>query len=381
MAVRQDAGTGWFAPFWNLLWRAGAAALVLWLLWKIRSIVVTFLVAGAFAYFVWFGVEFLVRFRWPLFRSERWKRIWACLFCYAVLVVFCWGAYLQMTPPVRQGIATLSENWDSYLETFASHRENTRAFYHKNVPPDVRNFLDAWWVRFQAGFGLPRAEGGERSPWAWVAYTVEAVLIPVIAFYMIIDGGAIKRELFGLVPRSRTRLAAKIARETSIVMRQYTLSQVTLCLFAGIVTYVVFAIGLPLFGYLAAQEYAVIMGLFAAVTRLVPIVGAIVGLVPIVALAGLSTGSLPAACWVAVVFIGLQSFESKFLYPLIVGSHVKMHPVLVVVALLVGYEFFGIFGMFFAAPIAAVTRNVWVYCYQSNQRRKAGQAPGVANAG
>ncbi|MEP0765774.1 MAG: AI-2E family transporter [Fimbriimonadia bacterium] len=380
MAVERLDGMGWFAPVWRAIWRIALIVLLLWFLWHTRSIIITLLLSATLGYFVWFGVEFLVRHEWWGVPKTwmRFKRATACLLCYAVLGAFAWGASVQMSLPIREGITTLTHNWSNYMKILSDQTEEVQRFYHKNVPEQVREYISTSLGHVFEGWGAAAAGQGRRSqggsPWLWLTYLVELILVPFIAFFVIVDGRALKREVLQLLPPHTVRPVLRVARETDLVMRQYILSQFILCLIAGVVTYLIFAIGLP-----RAHAYATIAGIYAGVTRVIPVVGSIIGGIPVILLAGLSQGSITDAVWVAVLFSTMHLAESKFLYPAIVGSRMAMHPVLVIVVLLVSFEFFGIVGMFFGPPVAAIARNVWL---TSQARRRAGtkgvQAVGFA---
>ena len=367
---------------WNVLWRTAAVLLLGWFLWRSGSIVAMFLLSAAFAYFVWFGVEFLIGFRWVVL--DHWKgfkRGFACLICYAALVGVIWAASAQMAAPVKTGIATLTANWDNYMQVFNSESQDLRGFYMKNVPRTAREFIDSRVQRVVDDLGVPdsRREGqaAPRSPWSWLGFIVELVLVPVLAFYFIYDGRGLKREVLNVMPPAYVRPLIRVFRETNAVMRQYVLSQVILCVVAGIVTYLIFVLTPAL---APARPYAVIVGLYAAGTRAIPVVGALIGGIPIVLLAAASAGDVTAGMWVAVAFSLMHLLESKLLYPMVVGQRMKMHPVLVVASLLIGFEFFGILGMFFAPPVAAIARNCWLRARQQRVKGGVELAPTVARA-
>ena len=381
MAVDSVDGMGWFAPVWRAIWRIALIVLLLWFLWHTRSIIVTLLLSATLGYFVWFGVEFLVRYRWWGVPETwvRFKRATACLICYAVLAVFAWGASVQMSLPIREGIATLTHNWSNYMKIVSDQTEEIQRFYHRNVPEQVREYISTSLGHVFEGWGAAAAGQGRRnqggSPWLWITYLVELILVPFIAFFVIVDGRALKREVMQVLPPQTVRLVLRIARETDLVMRQYILCQFILCVIAGVVTYLIFAIGLP-----KAHAYATIAGIYAGVTRVVPVVGSIIGGIPVILLAGLSQGSVADAVWVAALFSLMHLAESKFLYPAIVGNRMAMHPVIVIVVLLVSFEFFGIVGMFFGPPVAAIARNVWL-ASQAGRRGQRNRGEAVSLAG
>jgi predicted PurR-regulated permease PerM len=69
------------------------------------------------------------------------------------------------------------------------------------------------------------------------------------------------------------------------------------------------------------------------------------------------------ALWTLVVFIVIQQIENLFLVPKVAGQSVKLHPALIMVALVVGNEAVGLWGMLLAVPLAAVIRDVFKYLY------------------
>jgi len=96
------------------------------------------------------------------------------------------------------------------------------------------------------------------------------------------------------------------------------------------------------------------MSVFAGVTRAVPVVGPIVSGLAIVLLG--VTQSVSLGLWLLIFFVVLQFAESKFIMPKLIGDRMQLHPATIIISLLVGAEFFGIFGMFMAAPVAAIIR-------------------------
>lgn len=352
-------GLGWFTPVWRVMLRLGLLALLVYALIHLAPIISTFLLAGAFAYLVSFGVDFLCGYEWAWTSNLRTKRILACFAVYIALACLVWLTAVQTSHPIREGMDALKANWGTYKERLQEQKEQFTVFYEKNLPEDVRDFLNN---RVQKILNPPANATVPGPPmivpiFGWIGYLVELILVPVLAFYFIVDGRAVKRELMHMVPKNRLKFAIKVTHETNIVMRQYTLSQVILCLIAGVVTCGIF-LCIP-----EARKYAVLVGLYAAATRAIPVAGSIIGGIPIVLLAALSVGSVGLGALVAALFTTLHLLESKLVYPIIVGSHMKMHAVLVIAALLIGFEFFGILGMFFAPPIAAIARNVWAFYY------------------
>lgn len=123
---------------------------------------------------------------------------------------------------------------------------------------------------------------------------------------------------------------------------------------------VLVGVGLALIG----MPYALILGIFAGLTRAIPVIGPILGGIPIVLLAfivGPQQGSPLLWIWVLLFFSLMHLVESKIIMPKFLGHRLHLHAAIILIVLLIGGEFFGLMGMFLmgmflAAPVAALAR-------------------------
>jgi len=111
--------------------------------------------------------------------------------------------------------------------------------------------------------------------------------------------------------------------------------------------------------WLADLSYWPILTLIATVLSIIPIFGAIISSVPAV-IVGLQDG-LGTAFFVLAWIIGIHQLEANLLNPKIMGDAAKVHPVLVVFALLAGEHLFGILGALLAVPILSITQSVFLH--------------------
>jgi predicted PurR-regulated permease PerM len=122
-------------------------------------------------------------------------------------------------------------------------------------------------------------------------------------------------------------------------------------------------LALYLFGVLGifpdGEKYAVVFGVFFGVMELVPYLGPILGALPPVLLA-LFTDPI-SALWVALLFVGLQQLEGHVVAPQIFGHTLRINPLLVIFALLLGLQVQGIVGALIALPVLAILRETAVY--------------------
>ncbi len=181
-------------------------------------------------------------------------------------------------------------------------------------------------------------------------FIVELLLLPVLVFYFLCDGPAIRSEAKLLLPREWRPRCARMANHLDRIFDGYIRGQVVMCIIAWIlVTIMLLIIRVP---------HAFILGLIAGLTRAIPIIGPLLGAVPLMLVCFLSTKSVPTTSLLLFGFTMMHFLESKILLPRIIGHEVDLHPVTVILALLIGMEFFGFLGVFLAVPIAAVIKIV-----------------------
>ena len=358
----------WFSQFWKLLVRLAVLAFAGYFLWRVRTILTDILVASILAFALIGPVNWLCRFRVPRIGARTHRLIATLLVFFALGYVVFAGAALMVSPFVDQ-VHGLTSNLPLYQHKIAQYAAEVQALYN-GLPPDIRSLLH----RPESGTG----GGFSAGPWlqslllataTGIARIVDLILIPVLAFYFVLDGRSLRNEFLALLPRRRVRETLALVRESSGIMRTYIIAQLWLCVIAGTVVY----IGLSLIH----MPYALVLGLLAGFTRAIPIIGPILGGIPIVLLAAVLPpehgGGIALALKVLVFFSALHLFESKLLMPKFIGHRIHLHAAVVIIVLLIGAEFFGLLGMFLAAPLAAIGR-VLIGHYVIRPRRLADRA-------
>ncbi len=125
------------------------------------------------------------------------------------------------------------------------------------------------------------------------------------------------------------------------------------------------------------RTYAFAFGLFFGVMELVPYVGPVLGALPPIIVA-LVQDPLTAV-WVALLFLALQQLEGHVVAPNVFGRSLRLNPLLVIFALLLGGEMYGLVGALVALPIAAVLRETVVYLKEPPRLRAVGYGPAAAH--
>jgi predicted PurR-regulated permease PerM len=181
-------------------------------------------------------------------------------------------------------------------------------------------------------------------------------LVLMVAAFMLLDLEKLNgfgRSLIPLVYRDDYDLILQgINRGLAGVIR----GQLIICLVNGVLTY----IGLMIF----QVDYALILALVAAVLSVIPIFGSITSTIPIVIVALLSgedgldiARGLASLAWI----IGIHLLEGNVLNPKIMGTSARIHPLLVIFALIVGEHYYGLVGAILAVPVTSMIQVLFVY--------------------
>jgi predicted PurR-regulated permease PerM len=107
------------------------------------------------------------------------------------------------------------------------------------------------------------------------------------------------------------------------------------------------------------DKYALLFGAWVALTELIPYLGPWLGAVPPLVYA-LVIDPI-SAIWVALLFLGIHQIEGHIVVPKVMGSALRLHPLLVIFGLLAGAEIYGLPGIFVALPLLAVMRALWEF--------------------
>jgi predicted PurR-regulated permease PerM len=193
-------------------------------------------------------------------------------------------------------------------------------------------------------------------------FVVDLALILVISFYLVLDSRRIRDAILTLTPARFRPHVLFVESTLTKIGGGYLRGQLLL---AGIIG-VLDALGVMLLGV----PYPLIIGVIAAVTELIPMVGPVLGAIPAIALALLEP--FPTVIWVVLYFTMVQQLENNLLVPRISGEAVGLHPLGAMLALMAGFEIAGILGGLFAVPLAGV---LYVLVAELHRRIVYGDAP------
>jgi predicted PurR-regulated permease PerM len=311
------------------------------MLYWLAPVLTPFLVAGVLAYVLQPSVERLARRRVPRALAVLLVEVSALLLVLALLLLIVpilsrELPLLRDQVPVLLGQLSLSVSpWLAKLGvTVQLDAETIKTFIVKYVGA---NFED----------GLAAALSSARMGGSFILAIVgNAVLVPVVLFYLLMDWPQLVQRALAVVPPRWLPRVTGFAVECDTVLGQYLRGQLLVMLILA----VFYSVGLALFGL----DLAVPLGVFTGLAAFVPYLGFGLGML-LALLAGLlQFGGAYGVLAVAVVFGAGQLVEGFFLTPRLVGERIGLSPLMVIFALLAFGQLFGFIGVLVALPVCAV---------------------------
>ncbi|MBC1483035.1 AI-2E family transporter [Listeria sp. FSL L7-1485] len=277
-------------------------------------------------------------------------RILSVIIIFIAFITLVVLAVMQLGPTLANQVTELAKAIPAYWQDFEKWLQSV-----SNNPSiqgiDLKAELD------KLNISLPKimsavVDGVASSFGAIISFVSSFVMIlvtvPFIVFYMFKDGHKFVESSGNFFPAAIREEAKQIIKEMNKTISTYISSQAIDCLVVGLFTFV---------GYLIiGQPYALLFGLIAGATNIIPYLGPFIGAAPAVIVA-LFTSPLQALLVIVVVTI-VQQLDSNLLSPYIVGKSLSIHPLTIIIILIVAGNLAGIFGMILGVPVYAVVKTV-----------------------
>jgi len=171
-------------------------------------------------------------------------------------------------------------------------------------------------------------------------------LMPIVAFYLLIDWKRVGRAIESLIPQKNAGRIKAMISDIDRGLSGFIRGQLMVCAILGLF----YAIALSVMGL----DYGFFIGIASGLLSIIPYVGSIFGLVASVGMAFYQFGGWEYPLVAFIIFIFGQLVEGNYLTPKLVGDSVGLHPLWVIFALLAGGMLLGLLGMIIAVPVAAI---------------------------
>ena len=184
----------------------------------------------------------------------------------------------------------------------------------------------------------------------WLVYTI---LVPIMVFFMLKDSAKLLRWLESWLPERRP-IMAQIWHEMNDQLANYIRGKALEILIVGGSTYIVFVV--------LGINYAFMLSAMVGLSVIVPFVGATVVTIPIFMVGFFQWGFAPELYQVMIAYAIIQMLDGNVLVPIIFSETVNLHPIAIITAILVFGGIWGMWGVFFAIPLATFLKaiiNAW----------------------
>ncbi len=319
------------------------AALLAWLVYKLQPILMPFLVGALLAYM---GNPLVLR----LTRLGM-RRTWAVSLAFLVLCLGIVLGLVLLLPSLWRQVLYLESKVPALLNWI--NREGlpwVAQHLHIKLPALDMDLVLGWLASYwqEAGAAAQNLLPHVAQSGLNLLGTLGLLsLIPVVAFYLLLDWETLMQRIRALIPRDMEPTVSRLASECDDVLAAFFRGQLMVMVALG----VIYAVGLQLVGL----KLAIIIGLMAGLASIIPYLGFAVGIVSATVAALFQFGlGFEVILQVWAVFLVGQMLEGMVLQPFLLGDRIGLHPVAVIFAVMAGGTLFGFFGMLLALPVAAV---------------------------
>jgi predicted PurR-regulated permease PerM len=299
-----------------------------------------------------------------MLRRRRVPRGLAVLLTYLSMVAVFVFAGILLADPIGDQVSALQDNLPRYLDGAEDALEDVQAWLdERDVSVDItepgQSALQTVGDRLTEGSGSI-VEFTRDALTVMVEASLALILVVVISVYMLLYGERIGAGVRRVVPPGdgtpEDDFPTRIQKAVSGYVRGQLLFSSIMGLSAGIMLYVLGSVGI----FEDGKRYAIFFGMFYGFAELIPYVGPAIGGMPAGLLALFSDTPIDAL-WLLIAFTALQQIEGHIVAPNVFAQALRINPLLVIFALLMGGRLYGLVGAFISLPIAAMVRETYVY--------------------
>jgi predicted PurR-regulated permease PerM len=313
-------------------------------LYSLRGVLWPFIFAFFIAYILDPWVEFL--------QSKRFPRIVAVLtvlvgvtlaVVLAIILLFPMvskeaantvAKFPQYVEVIRTKMAPWIQNWISNHPALAAEAEK---YFNANIRPAIPRLISPVFAFLASMFS---------SFAGFIIAMLNLLLVPVLTFYILLDFLNLKQKAIELMPPRYQHKVIHYFNEVDEALSGYLRGQLSVAIALG----VIYTIGLLILGV----PLAIPVGLISGLGNMVPYLGFVLGIAASMLLSFLDNQDWHRLVWIVLLYTFAQVNEGTWLSPLLVGKRTGLHPVVIMLALVVGGTLFGFMGMLLAVPFVSV---------------------------
>ena len=288
-----------------------------------------------------------------LLEHYKFPRIIAVLLVCTLFLLLVLFSVLLMIPILSQQVTQLIQELPSQLDGWQQALTHLPESYPQFISEtQVTDILSA--IRKQiASLGHAFFSFSLASIPLLFALVIYLILVPLLMFFLLKDKELILDWLRKYLPKERG-LAAQVWKEMDGQIGNYVRGKVIEIVIVGVATYIVFV--------MMGLNYSALLAVLVGLSVIIPFIGAAAVTVPVAMIAYFQWGWSMDFFWLLVAYGVIQALDGNVLVPLLFSEAVNLHPVAIIGAVLVFGGIWGLWGVFFAIPLATLVKavlNAW----------------------
>ena len=264
--------------------------------------------------------------------------------CFLLVILTFIGLIIPVMQSESQGILQDMPQYINQTQFYIEQATEYLAAFR--VPPEVVDSL----LNLPSEL-LPAFEEVASFSVSLISSFFDLFFVLLIVFYLLYDFNNIRETIIKLLPRQHEKSGRDIIEIIDSNLGNYILGDIVRCAIVGILT------GVALF--IAGMPYSFLLGVVAGVLNIILYIGPILAAIPALILS--FSPQAPSLLIVAAIYVLVQSIDGLLFSPLLLGRAVKIKPITIIVALIIGQELAGVLGMIISTPIAGIIRSLIEY--------------------
>jgi predicted PurR-regulated permease PerM len=315
-----------------------------WLLYSLSTIITIILLSALIAYILDPIASYL--------EAKGISRIYATVVIFLIFFLIIGAVSWIFLPRLINELYTLQQNLrldgtsdlTHKIETFISTNLGFIDAKSLNIEEKVRNgmsFLTDELVDVLGGL---------------ISFISMVVIVPFVVFFLLKDGRNIKKAFIHIIPNRYFEMTLNVLHKIDQQLGWYLRGQFTEAFVVGLLSVIAL--------WLLDVQYFIIIGIFAGLANMIPYVGPVAGAVPAIVVTLINGKEPIKMVYIIMAFAVVQLIDNILLQPMVLSKSVHLHPLIIVFAVLIGGQFFGILGMLLAVPAAGIIKVTSSELYQ-----------------
>jgi putative permease len=275
------------------------------------------------------------------------SRTVSILVCFAGITVLLGGGSVWLTHSIRQEWDTLEQKAPAYFNATVAKLRTYEATLKERYPAlESLHPTDSLVAAGQKTGALFL----KHSPEIMGALATCLFIAPFLTFVLLRDGRSIRKRIFELVPNRFFESTFMMSSRIITSISDYIQAKLVEALLVGILV----------FGGLAMVNapYSLVLGLIAGITNIVPYLGPIFGLIPAVLIVAFEP-SYSSLFWPVIgVYTAANIIDNVVIFPVLVAKLVNLHPLILIIAVMIGGQYYGMVGMLVSIPVATALKVI-----------------------